>query len=60
MLVKTYLSSLIDDHSRYIVQSEFYGNQRQEIVEDTFHKDALKAGRFDCAYLDNGVAPHFL
>lgn len=54
-VVKTYLSSLIDDHSRYIVQSEFYGNQRQEIVEDTFHKAVLKAGKFDCAYLDNGV-----
>lgn len=54
-LVKTYLSSLIDDHSRYIVQSEFYDNQRQEIVEDTFHKAVLKAGKFDCAYLDNGV-----
>lgn len=54
-LVKTYLSSLIDDHSRYIVQSEFYDNQRQEIVEDTFHKAVIKAGRFDCAYLDNGV-----
>lgn len=54
-LVKTYLSSLIDDHSRYIVQSEFYANQRQEIVEDTFHKAVLKAGKFDCAYLDNGV-----
>lgn len=55
VLVKTYLSSLIDDHSRYIVQSEFYDNQRQEIVEDTFHKAVLKAGRFDCVYLDNGV-----
>lgn len=54
-LVKTYLSSLIDDHSRYIVQSEFYDNQRQEIVEDTFHKAVLKAGKFDSAYLDNGV-----
>ena len=54
-VVKTYLSSLIDDHSRYIVQSEFYDNQRQEIVEDTFHKAVLKAGKFDCAYLDNGV-----
>ncbi len=53
-LVKTYLSSLIDDHSRYIVQSEFYDNQRQEIVEDTFHKAVLKAGRFDSAYLDRG------
>ena len=49
-VVKTYLSSLIDDHSRYIVQSEFYDNQRQEIVEDTFHKAVLKAGKFDCAY----------
>ena len=54
-LLKTYLSSLIDDHSRYIVQSEFYDNQRQEIVEDTFHKAVLKAGKFDCVYLDNGV-----
>lgn len=54
-LIKTYLSSLIDDHSRYIVQSEFYDNQRQEVVEDTFHKAVLKAGKFDCAYLDNGV-----
>ena len=49
------LSSLIDDHSRYIVQSEFYDNQRQEIVEDTFHKAVLKSGKFDCAYLDNGA-----
>jgi len=62
-LIKTYLSSLIDDHSRYIVQSEFYDNQRQEIVEDTFHKAVLKAGKFDCAYLDNGAqytAEHLL
>lgn len=54
-VVKTYLSSLIDDHSRYIVQSEFYDSQRQETVEDTFRKAVLKAGKFDCAYLDNGV-----
>lgn len=52
--IKTYLSSLIDDHSRYILQSEFYDNQRQEIVEDTFHKAVLKFGRFDCGYVDNG------
>lgn len=54
-LVKTYLSSLIDDHSRYIVQSEFYDNQRQEIVEDTFHKAILKHGKCDSCYLDNGT-----
>lgn len=52
--IKTYLSSLIDDHSRYIVQSEFYDNQRAEIVEDTFHKAVLKIGTWDAAYLDNG------
>ena len=51
-LIKTYLSSLIDDHSRYILQSEFYDNQRAEIVEDTFHKAILKHGSFDCGYLD--------
>ena len=53
-LIKTYLSSLIDDHSRYILQSEFYDNQRAEIVEDTFYKAVLKHGSFDCGYLDNG------
>ena len=50
--VKTYLSSLIDDHSRLIVQAEFYDNQRAEVVEDTFHKAALKVGTWDCSYLD--------
>ena len=54
-LVKTYLSSLIDDHSRFIVQSEFYDNQRQEVVEDTFHKAILKYGKCDTCYLDNGT-----
>lgn len=53
-LIKTYLSSLIDDHSRYILQSQFYDNERAEIVEDTFHKAILKYGTFDAAYLDNG------
>lgn len=54
-LIKAYLSSLIDDHSRYIVQSEFYDNQRQEVVEDTFHKAILKHGKCDSCYLDNGT-----
>ncbi len=54
-LIKTYLSSLIDDHSRYIVHSEFYDNQRQEVVEDTFHKAILKHGKCDACYLDNGT-----
>ena len=50
--VKTYLSSLIDDHSRLSVQSELYDNQRAEVVEDTFHKAVLKVGTWDCSYLD--------
>ena len=54
-LIRTYLSSLIDDHSRYILHSEFYDNERAEIVEDTFHKAILKHGTFDAAYLDNGT-----
>ena len=54
-LIKTYLSSLIDDHSRFIVQSESYDNQRQEVVEDTFHKAILKYGKCDACYLDNGT-----
>lgn len=53
-VIKTYLSSLIDDHSRYILQSEFYDNQKAEIVEETFHKAVLRHGAFDCGYLDNG------
>lgn len=54
-LIKTYLSSLIDDHSRFILHSEFYDNQRQEVVEDTFHKAILKYGKFDRVYLDRGT-----
>lgn len=53
-MVQTYLSSAIDDHSRYVIQSEFYDNQEEAIVEDTFRKVILKAGSFDAAYFDNG------
>lgn len=53
-MVRTYLSSAIDDHSRYVIQSEFYDNQEEAIVEDTFRKVILKAGKIDAAYFDNG------
>lgn len=53
-LVQTYLSSAIDDHSRYVIQSQFYDNQQESIVEDTFRKVILKAGKFDTCYFDNG------
>ena len=51
---QTYLSSAIDDHSRYVIASRFYDNQEEAIVEDTFRKVILKAGRFDACYFDNG------
>lgn len=53
-MVQTYLSSAIDDHSRYVIHSQFYDNQEEAIVEDTFRKVVLKAGKFDTAYFDNG------
>lgn len=53
-MVQTYLSSAIDDHSRYVIQSQFYDNQQEAIVEDTFRKVILKAGKFDSCYFDNG------
>lgn len=52
--VQTYLTSLIDDHSRYILASTFYNNQEQTVVEDTFRKAILAYGKFDAAYCDNG------
>ena len=52
--VQTYLSSAIDDHSRMILASEFYDNQEEEVVEDTFRKVILKFGAFDACYFDHG------
>lgn len=54
-MIQTYLSSAIDDHSRMILASQFYDNQEETIVEDTFHKVILKFGRFDKCYFDNGT-----
>lgn len=53
-MVQTYLSSAIDDHSRLILASEFYDNQEELIVEDTFRKVILLHGKFDACYFDNG------
>lgn len=52
--VQTYLSALIDDHSRFVLQSEWYDNQEALIVEDTFHKAILGRGVMDAVYADNG------
>ena len=37
-----------------MIQSEFYASQEESIVEDTFRKVVLKAGKFDTCYFDNG------
>ena len=52
--VQTYLSSLIDDATRYIVHAEFYANMEQSIVEDTLHKAIMKYGTPKRLYFDNG------
>ena len=48
--IQTYLSSAIDDHSRYILASRFYDNQEETIVEDTFHQAIIRHGAFDACY----------
>lgn len=52
--VKTYLSSVIDDHSRLILASKFYAGQDAVIVEDTLHTAITNYGRMDACYFDNG------
>ena len=53
-LMETYLCSLIDDHSRYILHSQFYDNKSDAVVEDSFRKAILQYGKFDAGYTDNG------
>ena len=52
--VQTYLSVLIDNHSRLVLSARFYDNARAEIVEDTCRKAILQYGSFHAAYFDNG------
>ena len=52
--VQTYLSSAIDDHSRFLLSSRFYDNQEEAIIEDTFHQAIIRYGIFDACYFDNG------
>lgn len=49
-----YLSSIIDDHSRYILWSEWYEDQDEYCVENVFRKAILKNGKMDAIYTDNG------
>ena len=49
-----YLSSIIDDHSRYILASEWYEKEDEYAVVDVFRKAVLNHGTFDKCYTDNG------
>ena len=49
-----YLSSIIDDHSRYILASEWYEKEDEYAVTDVFRKAILNYGTFDRCYTDNG------
>ena len=49
-----YLSSIIDDHSRYILASEWYEKEDEYAVTDVFRKAILSYGTFDRCYTDNG------
>jgi len=51
---KTYLLTLIDDHTRMIMHAEFYSNQRLPILEDCFRKALLKFGKPSDILVDNG------
>ena len=53
--VQTYLSSALDDHSRFPLASKFYASQDESIVEDTFRSAITHYGKFDACYFDNGT-----
>lgn len=52
--IQTYLSSALDDHSRFLLSSRFYDNQEEGVVADTMRNAILKYGAFDSCYFDNG------
>jgi len=53
-MVQTYLVVIIDDHSRYVIGSGFFGTMDGQIVEDTYRHAILKYGKMDACYHDNG------
>lgn len=51
---QVYLSSFIDDATRYMVSAKFYDNQRVEIIEDSLREAIMRYGKPDKIYVDNG------
>ena len=53
--IKTvYLSTLLDDHSRFPLMSRWFPDQKKERVEFSFREAILLYGLFDKAYVDHG------
>ena len=52
---QTYLVSILDDATRYVVHGEFYDSMDQSVVEDCLRKAILKEGVPRRLYLDNGA-----
>ena len=56
-----YLSSILDDRSRFLLHSMWYPHQRGTAVEASYKMAILKYGKFDVTYSDNGsqyIMPH--
>jgi putative transposase len=53
-MVKTFLSVIIDDHSKLVLDAKFYDNQEAYIIEDSYKRAILKYGKMDAVYQDNG------
>jgi transposase InsO family protein len=51
---RTYLLVIIDDATRFIVQAEFYVDQKLPILEDGLRKAILRNGAPKSIYVDNG------
>ena len=49
-----FLSTLLDDHSRFPLVSRWFPDQTKERVEFSFREAILKYGLFDKAYVDRG------
>lgn len=53
---KALLFAILDDYSRYVVQAQFYWDEKLPRLEDSLKKAILRHGRCEQFYVDNGAA----
>ncbi|MBS3943566.1 MAG: transposase family protein, partial [Dethiobacter sp.] len=53
---KALLFAILDDYSRYIVQAQFYWDEKLPRLEDSLKKAILRHGLCEQFYCDNGSA----